>query len=215
LEAILDRQNKKPDWLFYLAWVIFSALAIPLALGGTFLILAAITNQTGGYITVNGQRHIAEDYLFMFIFVPLLCLLTSFLQALLLRPYFPKIIGGWVGVTALGWLTVVVSIQVVGALFQSGAFFNLGMILGFAWVGTCIGFFQWLLLRRHLRQAGWWIVASLLGWVLAALGTYTPIKNGSTLAQLLSVGFVPALVTGLAWWFLLKPKTRLENNVLA
>ena len=59
----MDRQNKKPDWLFYLAWVIFSALAIPLALGGTFLILAAITNQTGGYITVNGQRHIAEDYL--------------------------------------------------------------------------------------------------------------------------------------------------------
>ena len=77
----MDRQNKKPDWLFYLAWVIFSALAIPLALGGTFPILAAITNQIGGYITVNGQRHIAEDYLFMFIFVPLLCLLTSFLQA--------------------------------------------------------------------------------------------------------------------------------------
>jgi len=212
---MMDTLNKKPDWLFYLAWVVFSALAIPLALGGTFLILAAITNQTGGYITVNGQQHIAEDYLFMFIFVPLLCLLTSFFQAILLRPYFPQIMGGWIGVTSLGWLVVVFSIQVVGVLFQSGAFFNVGKVLGFAWVGTCIGFFQWLLLRRHLQPAGWWIFASLLGWALAALGTYTSIKNSSILAQLSLVGFVPAFVTGLAWWFLLKPKIRLENNVLA
>ena len=206
---------KQPTWLFYLGWVLFSVLAVFLALGLTFLILIAIKNWIGDYITVNGQQRIMEDYLFLFIFVPLLCVLTSVFQALLLRPYFPKIIGGWVGVTALGWLAVVISIQLIEGLFQSGAFFNLGLILGFGWVGTLIGFFQWLWLRRHVRQAGWWIVASLLGWVLAALGTYTPIRNGSIQAQLSLVGFFPALVTGLAWWFLLKPKTAPENNALA
>ena len=207
----MNPNYKQPTWLFYLGWVVLSTLAIHLALGGTFLILKAITNWIGDYITVNGQQLITEDYLFMFVYLPLFCLLTGFFQAFLLRPYFPKIMGGWIGVTALGWLAVVLSIQLVGVLFQSGAFFNLGLILGFAWVGMLIGFFQWLWLRRHLSQAGWWIFASLLGWALAALGaTYTPIKNGSVLAQVVLTGFFPALVTGLAWWYLFKPKSPTE-----
>jgi hypothetical protein len=32
--------------------------------------------------------------------------------------------------------------------------------------GVSIGLTQWLVLRRQIRQAGWWIVASILGWGL-------------------------------------------------
>jgi len=197
---------KQPEWFFYPFWVVLSTLAIPIALGITFIILKILTDQIGGYIMINGQKRITEDYLFMFVFVPLFCLLTGFVQYLLLRRYLPQM-GWWILVTGLGWLSVMVSLQLMNFMLA-----NLSILLGFPLIGALIGFFQWLLLRRHITQAAWWILASTLGWGLAALGNQTPVKNGSILAQLLVVGLIPALVTGLAWWYLLKPEEQQENQ---
>jgi hypothetical protein len=44
-------------------------------------------------------------------------------------------------------------------------------------MGLSIGLGQWLLLRRRLNRAGWWIVANVAGWGLFALIT------GQTLDQ--------------------------------
>ena len=33
--------------------------------------------------------------------------------------------------------------------------------------GIALGVTQWLILRRHVSQAGWWILASTLSWTLA------------------------------------------------
>ena len=51
---------------------------------------------------------------------------------------------------------------------------------------------QWLLLRRRLRRAGWWVGANVLGWVLLGL-----ITKGNALGQfgLLLLGFLPACAT--------------------
>ena len=202
----MDSKIKTPDKVFYPAWILLSTLAIPLALGLTFAVLSLIIDQIGGFIFVNGQQRTTEDYLFLFIFVPLFCLLTSFFQYILLRRCLPKM-GWWIVATGLGWMSVWVILQMSFSWFGS----NFNLILGFSLIGTLIGFFQWLLLRQRLPKATWWILANTLGWGLAAFGMYTPVKNGSILAQLSLVGFVPALITGFAWWYLLKPTPQPEN----
>ena len=59
-------------------------------------------------------------------------------------------------------------------------------------MGVSIGFGQWLVLRRHLTGAGWWIAASLLGWGVLAL-----LNSGNSFDQfgLLVIGFLPACTT--------------------
>jgi hypothetical protein len=63
------------------------------------------------------------------------------------------LIGGAVG-TAVG-----------GALFpaEGGA---VALAVAFAVTGAVIGTAQWLALRQHLSRAGWWVLASILGFAM-------------------------------------------------
>ena len=63
--------------------------------------------------------------------------------------------------------------------------------LTFIVLGLSIGFVQWLLLWWRLPKAGWWIVASVVGWGLFGL------IIGGSFGQfgLIVLGFLPAWVT--------------------
>ncbi len=37
---------------------------------------------------------------------------------------------------------------------------------GGAVTGAAVGVMQWLVLRRQLRRAGWWVLASIVGWAM-------------------------------------------------
>jgi hypothetical protein len=64
----------------------------------------------------------------------------------------------WALVTAAGWLGgSVILLTVVPRQLE-------GLLAGLI-VGPCVGFSQWLVLRRELRWAGWWIVISTLAWI--------------------------------------------------
>lgn len=203
----MDTKHKQPKGFFYAAWILLSTLVIPITLALTFAVLSLIIDQIGGFIFVSGQRRTTEDYLFLFIFVPLFCLLSSFLQYILLRRYLPKM-GWWIVATGLGWVSVWAILQMLFSWFGS----NFSITLGFSLIGTLIGFFQWLLLRRRIPQAAWWILANTFGWGLAALGMYTPVKNGSILAQLSLVGVFPALITGFAWWYIFRQSASSDTS---
>jgi hypothetical protein len=76
-------------------------------------------------------------------------------------------------------------------------------------IGVVLGSAQWLVLRRHARSAGWWILASCLGWMaglslsagtidvlgiplsLLVIGIVSGAATGSLLASLLSGGATP------------------------
>jgi hypothetical protein len=64
-------------------------------------------------------------------------------------------------------------------------------------VGGFLGIAQWLVLRRHLPNAGWWIPANMIGWGVvgftASLGVFTVLVY-------------PAVTTGVALYLLL-PRT--------
>lgn len=182
---------KKPEWTFYPAWAILTTLCIPIAFFLDLVILKVITMIVGDIIYVDGVRHITEDYLLMYTFVPVVSVLTGILQFGLLRRYLPRM-GWWVLATTGGWLLGLLLILIPGwlNLWPPEAF---DIDLAFIVLGLSIGMGQWLLLRRRLPQAGWWIGANLVGWVL--LGQIT---TGNSLGQfgLLGLGFLPACSTG-------------------
>ncbi len=190
--------REKPQWSFYAAWILLTSLSIPIAFFLTLIVLRIITRVVGDVIYVDGVRHITEDYLWIYPFIPIVGLLTGGLQYGLLRRYLPRM-GGWVLATAGGWLLGVLLIALPGRENLINEF--LGMSLVFLLMGLSIGVGQWLILRQRLAHAGWWIAANLLGWVFLGL-----IRADSTLDQfsLFVIGLLPACVTALVLALLMK-----------
>ncbi|HET9913863.1 MAG TPA: hypothetical protein VFQ13_18355 [Anaerolineales bacterium] len=186
----LTANLKKPERSFYLGWIVLTSLCVPIAFFFSLIILKIITNMVGDYVYVNGVRHITEDYLAMYALVPSMSLLTGALQYGLLRLYLPRM-GWWVLVTIAGWFLGVLLIALPGWLGWTDAPLN-NLDLIFLMMGLSIGVSQWLLLRRRLARAGWWIAANVAGWGL--LGLITP---GNSLDQygLFTLGFLPACAT--------------------
>lgn len=189
--------NDEPRWLLYPLWIIQSFLCIPIALLLNFIILTIITLLVGDFIYVNGVRRITEDYLYLYFFIPMVSLLTGAFQSALLRRYLPRM-SGWVLATAGGWLLGILLVLMPDWLHWRNGYQDLDQAL--LSLGLAIGITQWLLLRRRLSHAGWWIAATVVGWGLLALVT------GDTLNQfgLLALGLLPASVTAAALALLMK-----------
>ena len=189
--------HDEPHWALYTMWIVQSFLCIPIALLLNFVVLIIITQLVGDFIYVNGVRHITEDYLFAFTFIPTVSLLTGAFQSALLRRYLPHM-RRWALATAGGWLLGVLLVLMPDWLNWRNGPVNLD--LAFPWMGLAIGVVQWLLLRRQLSHAGWWIAANVAGWGLLAAIT------GKALNQfgLLALGLLPASATAVALAFLMK-----------
>jgi hypothetical protein len=209
-ETVMATSYKRPEWYFYPGWIGVSILAFLLSWLAYFLIIGLITRWVGDIIYVNGVRHITEDYLFSYIFFPTLYLISGVLQYSLLQRYVPRM-GGWVLATIAGCLLSFAMLALVFREFEAGLYFWNGAFV-FAMIGGIIGLCQWLFLRRRIPRAGWWVLASFLGWGLAVLGSLTEVRNGSVLAQLLTFSLSPAIFASFAWWYLLKLKTGQENQ---
>ena len=63
-----------------------------------------------------------------------------------------------------------------------------------------MGMAQWLVLRARIRRAGWWIIASAVGWVvgLAVITVASPSAAGAVF------GAVLGATTGTAQWLVLR-----------
>jgi len=181
--------NEKPRWSFYAIWIILTLLCVPVAFFLCLFILGIIIHFVGDFIYVNGVQHITEDYLSLYVFVPVVGLLTGVVQYGLLRRYLPRM-GWWVLATTGGWLLGALLIAIPVWLNRTDASFNLD--LAFILMGLAIGAGQWLLVRRRLPRAGWWIGANVVGWGLLGL-----ITAGNALGQsgLFTLGFLPACAT--------------------
>lgn len=188
---------KKPEWFFYPAWILCSMICIPIALGLDLIILRIIVSNVGDIINVDGVRHITEDYLAMYPFIPIVALLTGLLQYGLLRRYLPRM-GWWVLAATAGWLMGALLILISIWLRPLTTEF-LGIALVFVELGFSIGVGQRLLLRRRLSRAGWWIGANVVGWFLLSLMTVHPLYQ----FDILVVGLLPPCVTAVVFYMLL------------
>ena len=116
-------------------------------------------------------------------------------QWLILRSKIPNAYW-WILATAVGWI--------IGRLLAIGFFPpEYGILAGSA-IGAAMGSFQWLILRRYVNRAYWWIIMSLLGWLWAMTGVL-----GLNL-----IGVVAGVITGFALDFLFRqPRPTPPNDL--
>ena len=126
----------------------------------------------------------------------------------MLFPYLPVIAGGvgvgvlqwpvlyrrldrawrWPLVTAPAWIGGSILLMLTPPAWQP--------LLSGALPGLAVGLAQWLILRRAVRWAGWWIAISLVAWI-----------TGLTLLPgLLSTGALVGAATGVALYLLLRSR---------
>lgn len=99
----------------------------------------------------------------------------------------------WVGANLAAIAAVALLAYVVGVV-DAGE--------GVAVLGTVLGVSQWLLLRRQLPKAGWWVLASSVGWVVG--GLVSAIVSGVVAWAL--IGAVYGGISGAALvWLLRRP----------
>jgi hypothetical protein len=79
-------------------------------------------------------------------------------------------------------------------------------------IGLALGAAQWLLLRRRVAGAGWWIVANLLGWGLV----YPLVGNSwNNLVEMMMLGLVPGTVTAIVLGLLITRSAPLAPTGIA
>ena len=82
-----------------------------------------------------------------------------------------------------------------------------GVVAG-AVVGTSVGIAQWLVLRRQVSRAGWWVLASIVGFAVG-FGVGVGWVMASAVAETVTVGLyagwaVGGASVGIAQWLVLR-----------
>jgi hypothetical protein len=128
----------------------------------------------------------------------------------------------WVMVTALAAGVAYILGMTPGMLADSigispAVLIAIWIILGVLLVCS-IGFAQWLVLRRYVQKAGWWVLANAVAWPLGLAVPFialTAIPDASPVAVWVLVGIasgvlmgaVVGAITGIALVWLLRPRS--------
>jgi hypothetical protein len=195
---ILTKTKKHPfDWKFGFFWTLVTILGLVLGIVISLLVISAISKIA----------NTDEDTIGIFIILPSIGFSVGFLQWLKLRRRVSWA-SMWIWVTAAGWM---ISIPLALSLYSwlqsisASTFVDVwGKTIQATMIAILIGVIQWLLLRRHISRAGWWIFANLIGWNAASLlaGAGAMVGVLDSIPMGISVG----AVTGLALaWLLQQP----------
>jgi len=181
-------QSNRLDWTLWRRWVAANAVAELIGLGGSALVLigliALVDENSVGGILLMAAGAILLGTMLEGVVVGLLqwCVLRDALPTLPRR--------SWVTATAIGaliaWLLGMIpstAMSLAGSGAESAApaaeppawlFYLLAAGMGFV-LGPVLGTPQWVVLRKHVRRAGWWVLANALAWmvgmVIIFLGT--------------------------------------------
>jgi hypothetical protein len=117
-------------------------------------------------------------------------------QGLVLRPYLRRL-KLWMFLTVLGVVGGILAMLVVRALLPGDA------VPTNVLTGPLVGVLQWLLLRREVKAAGWWIVANTIAWPLSLI----PIMDTN-----LGLPITGALTGLVLMWLLNHPKQQMATH---
>ena len=127
-------------------------------------------------------------WLFGWLLLPAIALVTagvgaSIVQCLVLVRRIPRA-WRWILATTIGWLA---GLAIVIPLAGMGLFS--GMV-----IGATTGIAQWLLIRKEVHWAGWWIVISALAWSTGL--SLAPSAESVVLPRIVLSGVMPSVMTG-------------------
>ncbi len=142
--------QRRPGWRVWFLWLMAAALGWGLGVyWGWFDGTEPKTLQSIPSVILAGYLGVAVGGI-----------LIGVLQWLVLRRHLARA-GRWV-LASLG-AAAVVGIVVFGVGVVNA---DVGWLAGVSVFGTVVGVLQWLVLRRRVPRAGWWVLASTVGWVV-------------------------------------------------
>ncbi len=220
--------------VFWVLWVFATALAWAIAVPAAFALWDAVRvpllNNVLGSLLTNSNNStlilIATLAPLFLILGAVVGLLSGITQAIVLGWRGLKA-GSWVSTTVIGWILGALAGWIVTVLLNSnsnelftgssagllsdsplGSGVAMGTIFG-GTAGAVLGIAQFLTLQRHSRRAGLWVLASPIGWAIAAaalvllLNTILQTSFGANLNPYVSealygvgVGVVAGAATG-------------------
>lgn len=193
--AVLQFQRMHPGWAFWTKWmlaniagaVIFVVAMIPLNL------LMSLIVPMGEPSAPPTQPDQISLMLYMAASTGMLGAALGVTQWWVLRGVL-RGVGWWVPATILGYVLAsgarfVVPCELNPTVCGSGMLGTMGLA-----VGVC----QWFVLRKHVQHAGWWIVITLGGWLLAFVVTGLAFMSGLYVEpfDMVAALIVPSAVTG-------------------
>ncbi len=218
------------DWKVWFQWILANAVGETVGLGGTLLV--------GGLLLLNAQKTVG--------IVPaaaLAVLAGTFIEGIVVgtaqwlvlrQPLKSMRWRAWVLATALGaFMAWTLGMRPSTFMFTGadtgGAapaqmsdlmVYTLAAVMGFV-LGPILGVPQWLVLRRYVLKAGWWVLANALAWmvgmVVVFVGTSFIAPEGITLSVapmlllfLFAAGAAVGAVHGLVLIWLLRSR-RLDS----
>jgi len=132
--------------------------------------------------------------------------ILGFAQSLALRQAIPGLPPRhWVGATAVAAPIAWIMGMTLGTQWERLAALPLVILIaGAAVLGLTvllsIGVAQWVVLRQHVRHAGWWVPANALAWALgltACLAGMSLTAEGQPVALMAAIGIGSGLAMGL------------------
>ncbi len=192
---INERQSIQRFWLL---WLIASIVGTAAGIAIMFWGIVPLINKSG---------HIGSS-LFDSIIGVVLGAFTGTAQWFILRKYIARV-AWWPVITTCGWVLfwVLESSSILSKLLgaRSGIAF-VADALHFTFLGLLVGVLQWLLLRKKVFAAGWWILASVVGTAFGAVvaDSIALALGGDSPLDFLTGSIIWALITGICMMWLMQ-----------
>ena len=111
--------------------------------------------------------------------------------------------------SAIGWAALPLVLPSINAIANVDEDQLFGILIA-PLLGLVIGGSQWLVLRRHVPQAGWWVAASVIGYVavliLASLSTNLRLTANEGIADDVVLTVVLGSVVGVPQYLVLRKR---------
>jgi hypothetical protein len=163
------------DWKLWFQWILANTVGETVGLGGTLLLgilLLSNAEQTVGFVIAAVLAVLAGTFIEGTV--------VGTMQWLVLRhPLKSMRWRSWALATAVGAFVAWTLGMIPSTFFFTGAdtattsttpmsdlmVYALASTMGLA-LGAILGVPQWLVLRRYIPKAGWWVLANALAWML-------------------------------------------------
>lgn len=207
-------ERRHPGWMFWLLWIAATYVGALL-----YFIPVGAVQIVVGLDRLDDPQRASEIARWMLVLAAVLCgaacgSTIGLAQWLVLRREIERI-GWWVAATVAGYASIGL-LPLIASVFQPGWLdWAITLIINgkmhwlarvvpswpaASWLpgaitltlfGAVLGIVQWLVLRGHVYQAGWWIAINFGGWALAAASAAS-----SNMLVVLTSFAVPVVVAG-------------------
>ena len=197
-----DGEHRSATGSLWFCWVLANTVGICLGSASLFALIAAAK------ILVPGVN---EDRLFGGAMLPVLVAFLAISQWIVLRRHVK--LEWWVVATGLGAAgglgLAIAGTKAATALLGQQMDVRLAGPIAMTLGGFDLALAQWVVLRHLIRASGWWVLASVLGYLSLALLIGESIDRTT---DMVAVGAVPAVFAGVALALLWKQPAPQPTN---